>query len=211
MQSSLEMVTRTRQVSRDLSSLLDPLMVSHQEEGTTHNTHREVLQEVMKLLEELNAFIDPDTPPHHSHHASSSPAASTDHDHHDKRVQDLLRELHGISPNSANAKFDPNNLSTVSGRHLSKLDWDDNTMFPLSAEQNKQRMAVQSLRILTALFASIEQLLVLRFQNLNGRVSDFELKLPGSTLSGGTNLPLFLSPQLTPEVRFRLGQVVRHK
>ena len=92
-------------------------------------------------------------------------------------------------------------------RHQAYEMWDDNSEFPLSLQRRKQRRATRSIHMLLSLGAAIEQPLMLRFQNLNGRISEFE-----SRLKGGSNCDLSLLPSMVdPPVKFRLGQVLRHK
>jgi hypothetical protein len=155
--------------------------------------HLDVLSEVMHLLLEFKAQALPFNPP------PASPSSQ-----HDLRIQSLLIELYG--PSIRDAGFDPSTMSvTELSYHMYKRD--DNLMFPMSPEQDMLLDLAHTTRIVSTLFTSVERFLVLRFQNLNGRVSEFESRVPRETPAIDHPLP----PLLSPSVKFRLGQVLRHK
>ena len=102
--------------------------------------------------------------------------------------------------------------------------WNDNSTLPLSETQTEKQAALLAVKIVTALYAEVERSLVLRFQNLRGRVSEFESRVPGAvsdderverTLEANEEerggFESLLSDLSEPVVKFRVGQVLRHK
>eukprot|EP00602_Paraphysomonas_sp_CaronLab_P009394 CAMPEP_0185037784 /NCGR_PEP_ID=MMETSP1103-20130426/32644_1 /TAXON_ID=36769 /ORGANISM="Paraphysomonas bandaiensis, Strain Caron Lab Isolate" /LENGTH=592 /DNA_ID=CAMNT_0027575915 /DNA_START=479 /DNA_END=2257 /DNA_ORIENTATION=- len=84
-----------------------------------------------------------------------------------------------------------------------------NPYYPPSDAEVQAQTAHAMLNELSTLYYALEQLLVLRFQNVGG-VSYFETKLDSYT-SGRNEETEFPQDYASPAVKFRVGQVLRHK